>query len=73
LKYVASGHLDSPYSVHKAHVGEGEKFLREAFSEAYAQASQGKPAVIFIDELDAICPRRSDRQVLQLSFLCVCK
>ncbi|XP_066343193.1 cell division control protein 48 homolog B-like isoform X1 [Miscanthus floridulus] len=52
----------NPYSVHKAHVGEGEKFLREAFSEAYAQASQGKPAVIFIDELDAICPRRSDRR-----------
>ncbi|KAL6903636.1 hypothetical protein ACP4OV_004449 [Aristida adscensionis] len=52
----------SPYSVHKAHVGEGEKFLREAFSEAYSQASRGKPAVIFIDELDAICPRRDNRR-----------
>ncbi|KAF8658797.1 hypothetical protein HU200_059284 [Digitaria exilis] len=52
----------SPYSVHKAYVGEGEKFLREAFSEAYSQASRGKPAVIFIDELDAICPRRSNRR-----------
>ncbi|XP_062184885.1 cell division control protein 48 homolog B isoform X2 [Phragmites australis] len=51
----------STYSVHKAHVGEGEKFLREAFSEAYSQASRGKPAVIFIDELDAICPRRDNR------------
>lgn len=52
----------STYSVHKAHVGEGEKFLREAFSEAYSQASRGKPAVIFIDELDAICPRRDNRR-----------
>lgn len=52
----------NPYSVHKAHVGEGEKFLREAFSEAYSQASQGKPAIIFIDELDAICPRRDNKR-----------
>ncbi|EMS48171.1 Cell division control protein 48-like protein B [Triticum urartu] len=50
------------YSVHKAHAGEGEKFLREAFSEAYSQASQGRPAIIFIDELDAICPRRNSRR-----------
>jgi SpoVK/Ycf46/Vps4 family AAA+-type ATPase len=35
--------------------------MREAFSEAYSQASQGRPAIIFIDELDAICPRRSSR------------
>ncbi|KQJ83384.1 cell division control protein 48 homolog B isoform X1 [Brachypodium distachyon] len=51
-----------PYSVHKAHAGEGEKFLREAFSEAYSQASQGRPAIIFIDELDAICPRRDNKR-----------
>ncbi|KAJ1271739.1 hypothetical protein BS78_06G149300 [Paspalum vaginatum] len=52
----------NPYSVHKAHVGEGEKFLREAFSEVYSQASRGKPAVVFIDELDAICPRRNNKR-----------
>lgn len=52
----------NPYSVHKAHAGEGEKFLREAFSEAYSQASQGRPAIIFIDELDAICPRRDNKR-----------
>ncbi|XP_047064522.1 cell division control protein 48 homolog B-like [Lolium rigidum] len=45
-----------PYSVHKPHAGEGERFLREAFAEAYSKASQGRPAIIFIDELDAICP-----------------
>ncbi|KAM0883433.1 hypothetical protein ACQ4PT_031655 [Festuca glaucescens] len=51
-----------PYSVHKPHAGEGERFLREAFAEAYSQASQGRPAIIFIDELDAICPRRNSRR-----------
>ncbi|CAN6362698.1 unnamed protein product [Urochloa humidicola] len=51
----------NPHSVHKAHVGEGEKFLREAFAEAYSRASLGKPAVIFIDKIDAICPSRNNR------------
>ncbi|CAO1948556.1 unnamed protein product [Urochloa humidicola] len=50
----------NPYSVHKAHVGEGEKFLREAFAEAYSQASRGKPALIFIDKIDVICPSRNN-------------
>lgn len=61
----------SPYSVHKSHAGESEKFLREAFSQAYSYASSGKPSVIFIDEIDAICPRRSSRYVCEfcpLSF-----
>ncbi|EEC77564.1 hypothetical protein OsI_16498 [Oryza sativa Indica Group] len=49
-------------SVHKPHAGEGEKFMREAFTEAYSQASQGRPAVIFIDELDDICPPRGSRR-----------
>ncbi|KAK1642626.1 hypothetical protein QYE76_060431 [Lolium multiflorum] len=52
-----------PTSVHKPHAGEGEKFLREAFAEAYSQASRGRPAIVFIDELDAICPRRDSRRV----------
>ncbi|XP_051177215.1 cell division control protein 48 homolog B-like [Lolium perenne] len=51
-----------PTSVHKPHAGEGEKFLREAFAEAYSQASRGRPAIVFIDELDAICPRRDSRR-----------
>ncbi|KAL5214421.1 hypothetical protein ABZP36_003573 [Zizania latifolia] len=49
-------------SMHKPHAGESEKFLREAFTEAYAQVSQGRPAVIFIDELDDICPPRGSRR-----------
>ncbi|KAK4779917.1 hypothetical protein SAY87_016023 [Trapa incisa] len=52
----------SPHSVHKAHAGESEKILREAFMEASAQAILGKPSVIFIDEIDVLCPRRDSRR-----------
>ncbi|KAL3654308.1 Cell division control protein 48 B [Castilleja foliolosa] len=52
----------SPHSVHKSHAGESEKILREAFSEAASHAKSGKPSVIFIDEIDALCPRRDSRR-----------
>ncbi|KAK9188619.1 hypothetical protein WN944_020024 [Citrus x changshan-huyou] len=52
----------SPHSVHKAHVGESEKALREAFSQASSHALSGKPSVVFIDEIDALCPRRDHRR-----------
>ncbi|KAK5817153.1 hypothetical protein PVK06_022076 [Gossypium arboreum] len=52
----------SPHSVHRAHAGESERILREAFSEASSHASSGKPSVIFIDEIDALCPRRDSRR-----------
>lgn len=55
--------LNSPYSVHRSHAGESEKFLREAFSEANSHAASGKPSVIFIDEIDSICPRRNNKYV----------
>ncbi|XP_023522585.1 cell division control protein 48 homolog B-like [Cucurbita pepo subsp. pepo] len=51
----------SPHSVHRAHAGESEKVLREAFSKASSHAISGKPSVIFIDEIDALCPRRDSR------------
>lgn len=51
----------SPHSVHKSHAGESEKVLREAFDEAAYHAKSGKPSVIFIDEIDALCPRRDSR------------
>ncbi|KAK9277446.1 hypothetical protein L1049_006989 [Liquidambar formosana] len=51
----------SPHSVHRAHAGESERILREAFSEASSHAMLGKPAVIFIDEIDVLCPRRDSR------------
>ncbi|XP_076947217.1 cell division control protein 48 homolog B-like [Bidens hawaiensis] len=52
----------SPHSVHRAHAGESEKVLRDAFSEASLHINLGKPSVIFIDEIDAICPRRDSRK-----------
>ncbi|XP_060215099.1 cell division control protein 48 homolog B [Lycium barbarum] len=52
----------SPHSVHRAHAGESEKILREAFSEASSRAKLGKPSVIFLDEIDALCPRRDSRR-----------
>ncbi|XP_076888686.1 cell division control protein 48 homolog B-like [Bidens hawaiensis] len=52
----------SPHSVHRAHAGESEKVLRDAFSEASSHINLGKPSVIFIDEIDAICPRRDSRK-----------
>ncbi|GER39195.1 cell division control protein 48 B [Striga asiatica] len=52
----------SPHSVHKSHAGESEKILREAFAEAASHAKLGKPSVVFIDEIDALCPRRDSRR-----------
>ncbi|XP_021718385.1 cell division control protein 48 homolog B-like [Chenopodium quinoa] len=52
----------SPHTVHRAHVGESERVLRDAFSEASSHAKSGKPSVIFIDEIDALCPRRASRR-----------
>ncbi|KAL2905387.1 Cell division control protein 48-like protein B [Bienertia sinuspersici] len=51
-----------PHTVHRAHVGESEKVLRKAFTEASSHVMSGKPSVIFIDEIDALCPRRASRR-----------
>ncbi|CAH9096598.1 unnamed protein product [Cuscuta epithymum] len=52
----------SPHSVHRAHTGESERVLREAFAKASSHANLGKPSVIFIDEIDVLCPRRDSRR-----------
>ncbi|KAK7307050.1 hypothetical protein VNO77_39768 [Canavalia gladiata] len=52
----------SPHSVHRAHAGESERILREAFSEAASHVALGKPSVIFIDEIDALCARRDSKR-----------
>ncbi|XP_011018380.1 PREDICTED: cell division control protein 48 homolog B isoform X1 [Populus euphratica] len=52
----------SPHFVHRAHAGESERVLREAFSDALSHAVAGKPSVIFIDEIDALCHRRDSRR-----------
>ena len=38
--------------------GESERHLREAFDRAQANVAAGKPTVVFIDELDALAPKR---------------
>lgn len=54
----------SPHSVHRAHAGESERILREAFSEASSHVALGKPSVIFIDEIDALCARRDSNELI---------
>lgn len=51
----------SPHSIFSPYAGESERLLREAFSEASSHASLGVPAVIFIDEIDALCSHRDSR------------
>ncbi|NXS35937.1 NVL protein, partial [Pomatostomus ruficeps] len=41
------------------YVGESERAVRQVFQRARNSA----PCVIFFDEIDALCPRRSDREV----------
>lgn len=61
LAFNSYGIFHSPHTVHKAHAGESELALREAFSEAASHTLSGKPSVVFIDEIDALCPRRDSR------------
>ena len=42
--------------IFKKYVGESERAIRQVFSRARASS----PCVIFFDELDAICPKRSN-------------
>lgn len=54
--------------MHRAHAGESEKILREAFAEASSHAKLGKPSVVFVDEIDALCPRRDSRYMIADKF-----
>ncbi|KAI3976706.1 hypothetical protein MKX01_008564 [Papaver californicum] len=62
--YSCMVHLvpESLHTVHRPYAGESDKILREAFAEASSKATLGKPSVIFIDEIDALCPRRDTRR-----------
>lgn len=50
------------------YVGESERAVRQVFQRARNSA----PCVIFFDELDALCPKRSDggEVTSHLNFLC---
>ncbi|EPS70134.1 hypothetical protein M569_04625, partial [Genlisea aurea] len=54
--------LISQQSVQRSHAGECEKILREAFHDAASRAKSGKPSVIFIDEIDVLCPKWDSRR-----------
>ncbi|KAL6582999.1 Cell division control protein 48 B [Orobanche minor] len=62
LLYGPPGTGKRPHNVQGSHAGEREKILRDAFAEASSHIKPGKPSVIFIDEIDAICPRRDSRR-----------
>ena len=47
--------INGPEIISK-YYGESEKQLREIFDEA----SENAPAIVFIDEIDSICPKRED-------------
>ena len=50
------------------YVGESEKAVRTVFQRARNSA----PCVIFFDELDALCPRRSDSGEVNVYYYLIC-
>lgn len=49
------------------YVGESERAVRQVFQRGRNSA----PCVIFFDEIDALCPRRSGHEVSQMDFVVV--
>lgn len=47
------------------YVGESERAVRQVFQRGRNSA----PCVIFFDEIDALCPRRSGHEVRRIDFL----
>ena len=70
-EFGATLHTITASSVFGAYTGESERNLREAFEKALEPAEGAEqnshdslppPAVLFLDELDALCPRRDARR-----------
>ena len=73
-EFGATLHIVTASSVFGAYTGESERRLREAFEKASepAEGATGQdgrgsstpapPAVLFLDELDALCPRRDAKR-----------
>lgn len=57
----ASVHPLSAASVFGSFAGESEQRMRKTFADAEKEARSGRPAIVFIDEIDALCPRRDAR------------
>ncbi|PSC74873.1 cell division control 48-like protein B [Micractinium conductrix] len=58
----AALHLVTAACVIGAFTGESERRLREAFAAALKDAAGGRPVIIFLDEVDALCPHRTAAQ-----------
>lgn len=61
-EFGASLHPVAAGAVFGAYVGESERRLRDAFAAAGAEAAKGGLAVVFLDEVDALCPRREGQR-----------
>jgi SpoVK/Ycf46/Vps4 family AAA+-type ATPase len=55
----AALHVVTAGAVFGAYLGESERRLRGAFAAAARDAAAGRPALVFLDEVDALCPRRA--------------
>lgn len=55
----AALHTVTPGSVFGAYMGESERRLRSIFEAAAAEAESGRQVILFLDEIDALCPRRA--------------
>jgi len=62
MRWLENAKLILLPSVHRAYAGESERILREAFANAASEAATGRPAIIFIDEVDTMCPPRDSRR-----------
>jgi SpoVK/Ycf46/Vps4 family AAA+-type ATPase len=57
-EFGAALHTITPGSVFGAYLGESERRLRDTFESAAAEAASGQLVIIFLDEVDSLCPRR---------------
>lgn len=63
-EFNASVHLITAGRIMGSYMGESERNLREKFRIAYeeAEASPNVPVVIFLDDVDTLCPQRTHGQ-----------
>ena len=48
------------------HLGDAEQTLRDVFAEAKSRFMETKaPSILFIDEIDALCPKRDDNKAYE--------
>ncbi|KAF5839903.1 P-loop containing nucleoside triphosphate hydrolase protein [Dunaliella salina] len=58
----AALHIASASDVFGAYLGESEGRLRAVFEAAQKDADEGRTTVVFLDEVDALCPRRDGQR-----------